>query len=1235
MMLRIFFILILAILPLSANAAHQVKFINEIPIEKPLHVASDMDGNIYVTTKDPAVLVYSGDGRLLRTIQPKDQDGDPVLKKPTGIAVYGDRIYVCDRSKDRVVILSRNGDLIDIFGEGGSGSKQFSYPEGVFVYQGIVYVADYGNDRIQVFSDIGVHLQTIGKSGQGEELLKSPTDVAVDSRGNIYAVDGESRQIKIYRQNGVYAGRISGAVKPFSLAMTEDGLLVTDIENYNISKFNFKGEKFFSFGTLGSGKVQFKELWGISADGSGRVYAVDTDKKSVQIIEIDRPAASDLPLKVAPPTSVRWAGAIRQGAAKVAWDKKNGILYGVDQDKRSIVALKDGAVIRNIKVNDVNPASVAVDANGMLWIFDKESSQLLKLDPEGKILLAVGSSGSREGYFSKVSDILISKEGLVCVADTRNDRVQVFNSDGVFMSAFTKGGGSLPLESPISIDQDFKGNFYVLLGSRNSVVVLSPNGEPLGEFGGNVAGTRMLEEPVALAVAGNELMVLDAGSSNVKVFTLMGGYKREFGARGNGKGDFKKPESIAVADLNRFFVSDPGNGRVQEFTASYTFDPPQGITANAGMRSVDLSWKSHDDPFVESFRLFRKKAGEPEYSEIAVIKENSYKDMNLSPDVSYSYRVSVRVKGGNESISLESAAATPLKYTPKPPTSLKAESQEWSVDLSWSSDAKAFIDHYAIYRSSEKDGSHIPVGTTKELNYTEGGLDSFKSYTYFVSAVSIDGVESERIPVNISTIVATRPPLEIDIVEMSDIFSNTYKIYENEGIGKIRLTNNTRSEIVALKLAFTVKEYMDFPTEVEVKSLPPKQTAELTLKAVFNNKILDVTEDTPVQTELKASYFENQKQRSFSRNNTINLYEKHRMMWINKDRVATFVTSKDPVVLEFTRSVVTQYSDIGSPLVYVAAIYDHLGLTGMTYLQHPNNPYQIVEGKTNFVDYVQYPRETLKRNSGVCTDLVVFFASALEGLGIRTMLLGTPDHIFIMFAVGQVSDLGDSTMNGMFVIHDGTVWVPFEPTLVGSSFMKSWEAGSKEYYEWREKGIEITDLSKAWGRYKPATLPATEWRAQSAKRSDIDSRYANEMVKLNKIKIKYTSNRYFAQINSNPADGNAYHQLGIIYGEAGELADAEMYLVKAQAILPASAEVVNNLANVYYLKKDYPLACQTYEKAIELDPSDPHILVNLSLCYLKMENREKATEVFRKATVKDPALLKKYKTIAIELLGSM
>ncbi|MRR15879.1 MAG: hypothetical protein EG826_05425, partial [Deltaproteobacteria bacterium] len=1140
------FLMLLTFISLPAQAAHQVNFVSEIGVDNPFHAAADKNGSLYVTGykggllagKNGFVYVFSPEGKNILTFSGQTKNGEPYLQKPSGIAVYGDHIYVADKSLDSVAIFSKTGVCRDAFGESGSGPKQFSSPEGIFVYQGIIYVADTGNDRIQVLGQNGVFLRSIGNTGKEESLLKSPTAVAVDSKGLIYAVDGAARIVKMYRQDGTYVGKLAGPVKPFSLAIADDGLFVTDVEKYNVTKYTFTGEKLFSFGTMGPGKVQFQELYGIATDSLGNVYAVDRSRATIQVIATGKGAGNDLPFDISPPTSVKWLRDIPLAAKKLAWDKTSRSTFAVDGDSDAIHTIKDGRVEKTIRVPDAVPVSVAVDLKGFLWIIDREASQLVKLDAAGRVLLKVGSSGNKEGYFSKPSDILIGPDGLIYVADKNNNRIQVFNGEGVLMNTFAKAAGNQPLETPVAIAQDAKGNTYALCEDRKIVVCIAPNGSVTREIGGDLAGADKFESPVGLAVMGPELLVADAGTRSVKVFTLAGKFLREFGSRGNGRGEFKQPASIVAMDGGSFMVADPGNKRVQTFGMQYTPSPPAGIQAKPDMRAVDLSWNPSEEGVVEAYRVFRKLEGDFSYQEVGTSPKHSFRDVSVLPGKKYVYRVSARGAGGNENIATESASAVPLKYTPPPPIGLEAQSQEWSVDLVWKMRKEDYIDHYNIYRDG--DGSAL-IARTKTGAFSEGGLEPDTSYTYLVSAVSIDEVESEHVPVSIRTQVAIKAPLEIDILEMSDIFSNTYKIYENEGIGKVRLTNNTRNPIATLKLAFNIKEYMDFPTEAEIRNLQPKESREVAFKAVFNNKILEVTEDTPVQTELKVSYYENQKLRSYSKNNALRLYEKHRMMWVNKDRVATFITSKDPVVLEFTRAVVTQYADISSPLVYAGALYEYLGFMGMTYLHHPNNPYQIVEGKTRIVDYVQYPRETLKRNSGVCTDLVVLYTAALEGLGIRTMILGTPDHLFMMFAVGEVSDLGDSTMNGLLVVHEGTVWAPVELTLVGSPFMKAWETGSKTYYEWKNKGIELTDLARAWDRYKPATLPFSDWRVSVKNKSEVNKRYGDEIAKLHRIWLKHTSNRYYMATMKDPEDAHAFIQLGIIYGEAGELETAQSF----------------------------------------------------------------------------------------------
>jgi hypothetical protein len=902
--------------------------------------------------------------------------------------------------------------------------------------------------------------------------------------------------------------------------------------------------------------------------------------------------------------------------------------------------LKDDRIERTLKIPDWTPAAVAVDQQGAVWVADRGENRLIKFDSKGNLLLTAGSSGSRPGFLSHPRDIAITGDGIVYVADTGNDRIQVFNTEGVFLNVIDTQPSGTVLRSPTALALNGKGNLYVLHDGIDPVFLISPKGEVLRSFGGTGSGRGKLERPVSLALAGDELMVLDAASNSVKVFNLNGGFLREFGGKGSGKGDFRKPSSLAVMDPTHFLVSDYGNKRVQVIGTVYTPASPTNLVAEGGMRTVELRWQETSEPFVETFRVYRSQ-GQPNGSRdafkvIATVRAPGFRDTDVLPEATYFYRVGAVAREGNETVSTVVARAVPVRYKPSSPANLRSQSQEWSVDLQWEPNKEKFIDHYNVYRGYDEDDDPPElVGRPTSPSFLDHGLESSTAYVYSVAAVSSDGVESERTAINVGTLVATKPPLEIEVLAMSDIFSNTYKIYENEGIGKVRLVNNTRDQIGSLKLSFAVKEFMDFPSEIEIRELGALETREVALKAVFNNKILDVTEDTPVQTEITLTYYENDDPRVFSKNHTINLYEKHRMLWVDKDRVATFITSKDPVLLEFTRSVVTQYGAMSSPLVFAGALFDYLGNMGMTYLQHPNNPYQITAGKTEFVDYVQYPRETLKRNSGVCTDLVVLYSAALESLGVRTTLLGIPGHLFMMFALGPVSVLGDDTMNGMLAIHDGQVWVPVELTVVGVPFMRAWETGSKAYSDWKDRGIEIIDLRKAWSRFKPATLPLSDWRAPVAKRGEVDKQFNNEMAKLSKITLKYTSSGYFKALRDNPNDLNALMQLGIIYGEAEEFDEARKYFEKAEVLSPGNAVLQNNLANLRYLTGHYEEAQSAYERAAELDPADPYILVNLALCYLKLDRRDKAIAAFQKACAINGEVARKYQAVTLELLGSM
>lgn len=1224
--------LVLLFIPMAAHAVHQVEYVKEIAIEAPLAVAVGENGRVYTAHKEGFVKVTSPDGKLLLTIGGKGADGKPVLKRPVGIALHDDKVFVTDESLCKVMVFFTDGRMADGFGSCGGDPKEFDDPRGIFIYEGIIYVADSGNKRVQVLSENGVYMGSIGTEGAESETLKYPTDVAVDYRGHVYVVDGKSKYVKIYTQSGVPTGNISGPEEPLSIAMSNDGMYVTDASKYRIVKFDFKGAELASFGSEGKGRGQFVNLSGIALDNNGNIYTADPKRGVVQVF---RPAKGEPHAnwqKTPPISSVGFAGELDVRAWKIITDAK-GRIYAVDRDKKAVYIIEEGNITRTIMVPKVDPVSVAISPSGAIWVLDKENDRLVKLDAAGNIALTVGESGSKEGYFSGPTDMVISKEGVIYVADRGNNRVQAFKTDGVFLKVVVKNKEFSPVQAPLALALDNDGLLYVLDDEKRIVAAFNPDGNLATSFGREGDGKGLFRRPVSLAVTATEIYVLDAEKGRVSVFNKKGDFLREFGSKGESGGDFDSPHSIAFMDDIMFAVSDPERKKIITFYNTYTPNAPPDIASTDGMRSVTLRWPESPETFVNGYKVYRGESSTGDFALIAAVKGNSYEDKNVEPEKTYYYRVSALAKGGNESRKIAMAKATPLKYKTTAPSGLKATADEWSIDLSWEPNPESFLLEYKVY--IEEKGAMKEIGRTDKPSFSVPQLEPNTPYKLMVSSISSDKVETPGAVLEAATKVQTKPPIEIHVVDIDNVFSNSYKIYENEGIGRVKLVNNTKNRIQSLKLTFGIKEFMDYPSEIDIQELKPLESREAAIKAVFNNKILEVTEDTPVQAEIGITYYENQNVKKFLKNQTINIYEKHKMMWDVRQRFATFITPKDAVVLDFTRSIVTQYGGSQDPILYAAVIYDSLGVLGLTYMQDPSNPYQVTAGKTDFVDYLQYPRETLNRKSGDCDDLVGVYSSALESIGIRTKVVEVPGHMLMMFSTAIEAEADADTMGGMMIVHDGQLWIPVETTLVGSSFMKAWEAGSKAYYEWEGKGLTTLDIREAWGRFKPASLPAVNWQIGPVKRADIDSKFDNEYKTVKRIRLGSLTKKYVKALSADPNDVSSMLQLGIIYAKEDEPAEAIKIFERAMAAKPDDPSVLNNLGNVLFMEKRYGDAKRMYERATQLQPDDPLIWVNLARCYLRLEAREPAKEAFKKALELDPEISNKFRAMALEFMGMM
>lgn len=141
----------------------------------------------------------------------------------------------------------------------------------------------------------------------------------------------------------------------------------------------------------------------------------------------------------------------------LAINTENRFLYVVDTQQDQVIVYDADTLklLRRIGTGGKNhylttpgdfgaPQGVALDKDGNVYVTDTLNNRVEIFDADGNFISLFGKHGDGPGYFSRPKGIAINCDGHIWVADEMEDRLQVFNREGQLLTYIGLGHGDLP-----------------------------------------------------------------------------------------------------------------------------------------------------------------------------------------------------------------------------------------------------------------------------------------------------------------------------------------------------------------------------------------------------------------------------------------------------------------------------------------------------------------------------------------------------------------------------------------------------------------------------------------------------------------------------------------------------------------------------------------------------------------------------------------------------------------------
>ncbi|HTC19808.1 MAG TPA: NHL repeat-containing protein, partial [bacterium] len=403
-----------------------------------------------------------------------------------------------------------------------------------------LYISDTGNSGVPQYIQASPESLTFTYAGlEGSGTLTFPHQLARDWEGNIYL--SQTGQYRKYDRNFNFLSNCATAAVPDPQGIEVDqqgGVFVGSAsDNGALEKFNCS-------------------FPGITPTATSTSTITPTF------------TITPTPALLSCGSSTAWAvsqpgGLALDGAQKV---------YVADNSAQQVDVFSPlGVSLANLGQGIMNtPAGVAIDGTGNIYVTDEYQDRVYVFNSltspanPGALSTGWGGPGKGTGDLEAPDGIAVNSAGTsIYVADTGNQRIQVFSPSGTFLTQW--GGPGIgsngTFDMPAGVALDASGNVYVADLGTGLVQVFTPSGAFMTEW--DATQDTSLLTANFLSVYHNCLIYVTDGFGAVGVFNLNGTALGSLQGPGPGTA-FYDTEGIAVGN-GGWFVADGGVGQVDGF----------------------------------------------------------------------------------------------------------------------------------------------------------------------------------------------------------------------------------------------------------------------------------------------------------------------------------------------------------------------------------------------------------------------------------------------------------------------------------------------------------------------------------------------------------------------------------------------------------------------------------------------------------------------------------------------